>query len=182
MAARPTLRHAAATSKHSWMASGAHFIKLETCAEEADCASGYCLAGATDNESRNCAGPDRPWGAPGSRGFRSRETLAVGSATYICAAPPAPSTAVGWRPARDIGETCAEAADCTSGYCLPGPPDNQARFCANADTYCGARNHAGFTLREVARLEGRYFRCVGRGEWQPYDPIFIKPNAAEVAQ
>ena len=49
----------------------------ETCTEDEECPSGYCLTGPPDNKLRYCVSADRTCGAPGSPGYRPRETLSL---------------------------------------------------------------------------------------------------------
>lgn len=68
------------------------------------------------------------------------------------------------------GEECAKSFDCISGYCYPGPPDNEKKYCLDENLNCANANSDGAVYGDIVEVERKYYRCIrppeGPARWR----------------
>ncbi|GJL52371.1 MAG: hypothetical protein NPIRA01_35980 [Nitrospirales bacterium] len=57
------------------------------------------------------------------------------------------------------GMECSINAQCKSGYCYPGPPDNKTHYCLARRFNCSFPNSEGVFYEETRMFEGKKYQC-----------------------
>ena len=125
----------------------------DTCSAHSECSSGYCYPGPENQKyciarASNCA-------RPGTDGVLFDTSYSYNGKTYACMA----GNGLVEEATKVVnGEVCTAASQCSSGYCYPGP-ENQ-NYCIARDSHCARPDTNGILFGTDYSYNGKTYACM----------------------